>query len=349
MHPIPPPPKVLVVDDDEGLGILATESLREAGIEAAAVQSAAAALESLRRNLPDLVLLDLELNDLSGPALLKRLNDENIAVPFIIVTGQGDERVAVEMMKLGALDYLIKDAGMLDRLPMVVKRAAEKLERERVLASVRSALVESEKKILSVSEEERQRIGADLHDNLGQRLTAIELHCHSLKEDLHGQPALEVQMGNICRYLQEAVAQARQLARGLMPVPLDGGLADGLAEMVRRMSHGSTQCEFICSSPVDVKDLAVSNQLFRIAQEAVNNAMKHARAKKVTVTLSENQEALQLWIEDNGTGLPKTKKRAPGLGLQLMRHRANVIGATLETKSSPGKGLKIICTKGKNA
>jgi len=69
----------------------------------------------------------------------------------------------------------------------------------------------------------------------------------------------------------------------------------------------------------------------------------------VTVTLSENQEALQLRIEDNGTGLPKTKKRAPGLGLQLMRHRANVIGATLETKSSPGKGLKIICTKGKNA
>jgi len=226
-----------------------------------------------------------------------------------------------------------------------VKRAVEKLDRERALASMQSALVESEKKVLSVSEEERQRIGADLHDNLGQRLTAIELHCHSLKEELRGQPALAEQMDLICHFLREAVAQTRQLAHGLTPVPLDGGLADGLSQMLRRMHQGPVQFDFVCPGPVDIPDIGTSNHLFRIAQEAVNNAVKHARARKVTVTLLENRDAILLQIEDDGQGLPKTKKRgASGLGLQLMRHRANVIGATLETKSPRNKGLKITCT-----
>ena len=345
MHPISAPPQVLVVDDDEGLGILMTASLGEAGIAATAVQSGKQALESVKGRVPDLMLLDLELSDMRGPELLERLQKEDISVPFIIVTGQGDERVAVEMMKQGAMDYLIKDAGMLDRLPIVVKRAAEKLERDRALAAIRSALVESEKMILSVSEEERRRIGADLHDNLGQQLTAIEILCHSLREDLHRQPALEAQMAQICRFLQEAVAQTRQLARGLTPFTLDaGGLADGLAEMVRRMSQGLVQCEFVCESPVKIEDNDVSIQLFRIAQEAVNNAAKHAGARKVTVTLSQRENAVHLQIEDDGRGLPKGKKHSSGLGLQIMKHRANVIGATLETKSAPGKGFKVICT-----
>ena len=336
---------VLVVDDDEGLSLLVTDSLREAGLEATTVQSGARALESIAECRPGLMLLDLKLNDLSGPALLKRLKDMEISVPFIIVTGQGDERVAVEMMKEGALDYLIKDTGMLDRLPVVVKRAIEKLERDQALSVARLALLESEKQILSVSEMERQRIGADLHDNLGQQLTAIELLCHSLREDLKKHKRLESQMGQICRFLQEAVAQTRQLARGLMPVPLDaGGLAVGLAEMVRRMGQGPVQCDFIYKSPVEIRDNSVANHLFHIAQEAVNNAMKHSKAGKLVVTLAQDGGVIRLQIEDNGRGFPKTKDAAEGIGLQIMRHRANVIGAKFETKSASGKGVQISCT-----
>jgi len=336
---------VLVVDDDEGLGLLVAEALREADIEAIPVQSGSQALDLLKRHRPSLMLLDLKLNDLSGPALLQQLEEGNIIVPFIIVTGQGDERVAVDMMKQGALDYLIKDSGMLDRLPLVVKRAIEKLERDGALKAARAALLESEKQILTVSEGERQRIGADLHDNLGQQLTAIELLCHSLREDLHKQPALEIQMGQICRFLREAVTQTRLLARGLTPVPLDaGGLADGLAEMVRRMNQASMACKFVCPSVVEIEDNGVANHLFRIAQEAVNNATKHARAQNVIVTLSQDHENVVLQIEDDGKGLPKSKKDSSGLGLQIMRHRANVIGAAFEIKSTPGKGVRVICS-----
>ncbi len=260
------------------------------------------------------------------------------------MTGQGDERVAVEMMKRGALDYLIKDARMLDRLPLVVQRALEKVANDRALVSAQSALLESEKQILAVSEGERQRIGADLHDNLGQQLTAIELLCHSLRQDLRAEPELEARMAQICRFLQESVAQTRLLARGLTPVPLNAeGLRDSLAEMVRRMGHGPVECDFICHSPVEIEDNNVANHLFRIAQEAVNNAMKHSQAKKVTVTLTHDAEGIVLKIADDGHGFPETEPAQAGLGLQIMRHRANVIGATLETRSSPGEGVQVTC------
>lgn len=345
MHTNATPSQVLVVDDDEGLSVLVTEALRGAGLKATSVPSGALALESLKKHRADLILLDLKLSDLSGPALLERLNQANLSVPFIIVTGQGDERIAVDMMKHGALDYLVKDAGMLDRLPVVVKRAIEKLESDRELAAARSALLESEKQILAASEGERQRLGADLHDNLGQQLTAIELLCQSLRQTVRRHPDLDKQMGEICRHLREAVTQVRQLARGLMPVSLGAeGLTDGLAEMVRRMSQGAVPCVFVCESPVEIQDVSVANHLFRIAQEAINNAIKHARANKVTVTLSRKDDVVSLVVEDDGEGFPKSKKAASGVGLQFIRHRANVIGATLETKSSPGRGVKVICT-----
>jgi signal transduction histidine kinase len=338
-------PYVLVVDDDEGLSLLMVESLREKGLKAEGILSGKRALEFLKSHRPDLMLLDLGLKDLSGQALLEQLEEEKITVPFIVVTGQGDERVAVEMMKQGALDYLIKDTGMLERLPLVVKRAAEKLESKRALAAAQSALLESEKEILAVSEAERQRIGADLHDNLGQQLTAIELLCHSLREQLQTQPELEKQMGQICRYLQESVSQTRLLARGLTPVSLNAeGLADSLAEMTRRMSNGPVQCEFVCTSPVEVRGICVASHLFRIAQEAVNNAIKHGEARKIVVTLSQDGGTVVLKITDDGHGFPESEKPSSGIGLQIMQHRANVIGATLETQSLPGKGVTVSCT-----
>ena len=338
-------PQVLIVDDDEGLGVLIVDALREQGLSAEAVISGKQAIKQIAKNKPELLLLDLRLADASGATILAQLKDEGLTVPFIVVTGQGDERVAVEMMKQGALDYVMKDTGMLGLLPRVVGRALEKLADQRALASAQAALLESEQQILVVSENERQRIGADLHDNLGQQLTAIELLCHSLREDLAAQPGLENRMAQICRYLQESVAQTRQLARGLMPVSLTTeGLVDSLSEMTRRMSNRKVSCEFFCDGPIALSDHQVATHLFRIAQESVNNAFKHGDPTRVTVSLSEGKGKIILRIEDNGPGLPKPEELGSGLGLEIIKHRANVIGASLEMVSSPGKGLEIICT-----
>jgi signal transduction histidine kinase len=345
MPDLPPPYRVLVVDDDEGLGVLIVDALRENGVLADAVASGKEAIKIIAKKPPDLMLLDLRLADSSGVTILAKIREEGLQIPFIVVTGQGDERVAVEMMKQGALDYVIKDTGMLARLPRVVERVLEKLSNQRALASAQAALVESEKQILNVSEGERQSIGADLHDNLGQQLTAIELLCHSLREDLKGQPKLQARMAKICHFLQESVAQTRQLARGLTPVSLTTeGLADSLSEMTRHMSTGKTRCEFHCKATVELKDNHVATHLYRIAQEAVNNALKHGHPSLVTISLAQKGGDVTLKIVDNGRGFPPERPPGAGIGQTIMQHRANVIGATIETQSIPGKGVSVICT-----
>jgi PAS domain S-box-containing protein len=240
----------------------------------------------------------------------------------------------------------IKDAsGRIIGASKIARDISERKKSERLLRAAQAALLKSEQQVLAVSEEERRRIGADLHDNVGQQLTAIELLCQALREELAQEPSWESQMGQICRFLQKAVTQTRQLARGLTPVFLNAeGLADGLAELALQMSQGPIRCQFVCESPVDIHDHAVADHFFRIAQEAVNNAAKHARARRVIVSLSQHRHTVRLRIEDDGGGFPKTKKAASGMGLGIMRHRAHVMGATLKISSVPGRGVTVVCS-----
>ena len=135
------------------------------------------------------------------------------------------------------------------------------------------------------------------------------------------------------------------MARGLTPVYMSReGLEDSLAEMTRRMSTRRVHCEFVCDNTIALRDNHVATHLYRIAQEAVNNALKHAEATLVIVSLGQTGRTVTLQIEDNGRGFPKVKPPNAGIGLEIMRHRANVIGATLETRSINGKGVTIICT-----
>jgi DNA-binding NtrC family response regulator len=138
------PPNILVVDDDEGLLVLMADTLQAEGYAVTTVGSGAAALDWLGGHAPDLMLLDLKMQGVGGAALLKRLKRDDAPVPFVVVTGQGDEKVAVEVMKQGALDYVMKDSGLLDLLPGVVRRALTTIERDRALAASQSRLRESE-------------------------------------------------------------------------------------------------------------------------------------------------------------------------------------------------------------
>src|SRR5690349_17682482 len=114
---------ILIVDDDRGLARLIEKALRRDGFPAAIASSGEETVNWLKERHADLMLLDLKLPDLQGGALVERLEAQDNAVPFVVITGQGDERVAVDMMKRGALDYLVKDAQFLDFVPVVVRRA----------------------------------------------------------------------------------------------------------------------------------------------------------------------------------------------------------------------------------
>jgi len=219
---VPPPdhaPHLLIVDDDEGLLLLMAETLRTEGHEVATAASGRAALAAVAAHPPDLMLLDLKLRDVDGPTLLGRLQQGENRVPFIVVTGQGDEKVAVEVMKRGALDYVMKDTALLDLLPSVVRRTLAAQAQARALAAAQAEHQRLEREVLAAGERERQSIGADLHDGLGQLLTAVGLMCTALKEDTaETQPAVSQSLGQMSGLLREAVAQTRYLARGLVPV-----------------------------------------------------------------------------------------------------------------------------------
>ena len=341
------PSHLLVVDDDEGLLILMAETLRGEGYVVDTATSAKTARAWLDRHAPDLMFLDLKLPDGNGPALVASLQHDHAAVPFVVVTGQGDEKIAVEVMKQGALDYVMKDTGLLDRLPAVAKRALHAVEQGKALQAAQAEHRRLEREILAISERERHSIGADLHDNLGQQLTALELMCTLAKEDAAPHPTLAKHLDLMARMLREAVAQARFLARGLVPVGSEpDALQVGLAELAERTSAlGRLRCRFDCPTPVTVSDPFVAGHLYRIAQEATNNAVKHARARHATIRLHRTGDKLELEIEDDGVGLPKTRvTKGDGIGLGVMQHRANAIGAQLAISSRRGEGVTLRCT-----
>ncbi len=337
------PPLILIVDDDEGLRILMADAFRHEGCEVATVDSGGAALAWLETRTPALMLLDLKMKDLGGPALIERLKQENSLVPFVVVTGQGDENVAVEVMKQGALDYVMKDTGLLDRLPIVVKRALDVLERNRALAEADTERGLLQKEIVEISEREQQRIGQDLHDGLGQQLTAIEMLCAGLKSDVGSQPVLKKQVELIAKSIREAITFVRRVSRGLAPEndeprALEVSLT-ALAELSN--SLGSTRCYFECPEPVVIDDGVKAVSLYRIAQEAVNNALKHSGAGEIVVSLTQTVEAVKLRISDNGGGFDH--RSGSGMGQQVMKHRAASIGAELKVDSKAGHGVSVTC------
>ena len=200
----------------------------------------------------------------------------------------------------------------------------------------------AEAQIIDITENGQMRIGEDLHDGLGQQLTAIEILCAGLKEDVAGTPRLTKQVDRIGRYLRESIGQVRSLARGLVPVSdRPDALWASLVELADRTNvPGRMECRF--ASPVLlIEDHPVAGQYFRIAQEAVNNAVKHSRAKRITLTLASIAGVLELEVTDNGRGFPEVLR--PGMGLQVMRHRASVINAELSVDSQPNQGTSIRC------
>lgn len=187
-----------------------------------------------------------------------------------------------------------------------------------------------EGEIIRVSENEQMRFGQELHDGLGQHLTATAFQAALLARDLEGHraaPAAE----RIEAMLGDAISQTRLLARGLFPVELeDNGLRAALAQLAANTRNFmQLSCTLSCSEPVDVQDHTVAIHLYRIAQEAVNNAAKHAHCRHVEIALRWHDSMLVLRVTDDGGGGP-LRKASTGMGLGIMRYRAKLIGADIQ-------------------
>jgi len=202
-----------------------------------------------------------------------------------------------------------------------------------------------EREVLNISESERQRIGHDLHDSLGQRLTAASMTANAMLEALRAEaPGLTPQGELVAQQLRGAIAEARALSHGLAPVAMEAeGLMSALGEMAASLSRsGRVRCVLDCPQPVRVASVEVGTHLFRIAQEAVNNALKHAAASEIRIGLEQQGPDLVLEVEDDGTGMDETVPHE-GLGLRVMRYRSRLIGGRLDIGASPAGGTRVSC------
>jgi two-component system, NarL family, sensor histidine kinase UhpB len=452
---------LLVVDDDRGLLRLAAKGLEREGFSVASVDSGAGAIAWLKENQPDLLLLDLKLQDADARQVLHQLTEIKRLPPFLIITGQGDEQVAVEMMKSGARDYLVKGADFLELLPTVTTRVLARIEQEGKLAAAEEALRLSEERfrvalkhcpimvfnqdtelrytwvhnesviqtgkdmlgrtdmdlfpgeeadwltqikarvlltgtglrqevtrtlngrkhfydltvepvrdsqsritgitgaamdvterkrleeeILQISELEQRRIGQDLHDGICQHLTGIELKSQSLAEILEKKAKPQVaQAEAIAGHVRDVIAQTRSLARGLSPFILE---SEGLISALRELASNteklfSVKCKFENDGEVSISDQSAGTHLYRIAQEAVTNAIKHGKANAIEISLTKMDDKALLSVSDNGLGFKSQSQSGVGMGLRTMQYRAGIIGAALLVQAQAKGGTRILC------
>jgi signal transduction histidine kinase len=222
-----------------------------------------------------------------------------------------------------------------------LSRANEKLRKE---IAARHRL---EKEILEISEREQQRIGRDLHDDLGQRLVGISYMSHLLANALAASDSPDaLQAAKITELLNNALGLTRSLARGLHPVSLQsGGLMAALADLAERTSEMfQMNCRFTGPTAEPRLSDSAATHLYRIAQEAVTNSVNHGKADMIRIELNTGPDRAVLSVSDNGTGLPKLGPRRKGIGLRIMHYRANVIGGALAFSTPEEGGTTVTCT-----
>lgn len=204
-----------------------------------------------------------------------------------------------------------------------------------------------EREVLEISEREQQRIGQDLHDDLCQQLVAAQYSATSLKRELRSRKDDAAEMaGELSDLLKGTVVRTRQMARRIFPVNLDqAGLMSALHELAENSSRFfDIACRFECPRPILLEDNATGAHLFRIAQEALSNAIRHGDAKDIRLSLSEEGHGLELSVRDNGCGFESPAGESTGMGLHIMNYRSRMIGATLRIEHAPTGGTIVRCT-----
>lgn len=307
----------------------------------------ASGLVSLANATFDVVLLDLILPDSAGLETVERVHRVAPHTPIIVLTHVDDELNAVEAVRRGAQDYLFKvqlDGLLVSR---AIRYAMERKRVERALNESIDARRELESEVLRISTREQQRISQDLHDSVGQQLTGLSYLARSLAKhmaDTSPSQAADAQM--IVEGLQSALTEVRNAIRGLAPVEFDSeGLMAAINQLVTTTAaRCDTLCQFVCDEPVLIENNTTATHLFRIAQEALHNAVKHSQAERILVHLRYAGDHVVLQVSDDGKGLTMHSGGESGLGLHIMHYRARMIDATLDVSSNFKQGTCVTCS-----
>jgi signal transduction histidine kinase len=245
------------------------------------------------------------------------------------------------------LTFYLVFAGILANL-RALNRSLESQVRNRTNALTEEMIERErlERELLEISEREQHRIGQDLHDSLCQHLTGATLAAQVLEEKLTAlKLPVAADAGKMVELVEQGIDLSRKLARGLSPVEMT---ADGLMLALEEYAAATSElfkvsCRFECDSPVLIHNATTAGHLYRIAQEAVGNAMKHGRAGNILIRLEAVEASTVLSIKDDGTGLPAGLSKSRGMGLRIMAHRSAMIGGVFHARRDDAGGTLVTC------
>ncbi len=279
----------------------------------------------------------MQLEDGNGIELLQTAG--GVDYPVVLMSGQQGEQIAVEAIKAGAIDYVVKTETTLSALPQIAACALHewKLIREHQ---------QLQHQIAEIPQHKQRRLGRELHDGLGQQITGLGLLARSLAQRLTDAPRREREMAErLASGLEQALAEVRTLARGLVPVQTDAhGLVSALKELANRVSKQSgVSIELRFDKPILISNNETATHVYRIVQEAITNAIKHAQATKIIMVLEADEDRAVIEVRDDGKGLPDHAHAKPGLGFRTMFHRCRLFGGNLDIFTHPKGGTRMRC------
>lgn len=343
---------ILIVEDVPEDARAVEEELQEGGIRfrAKRVETRDQFLEALRTAPPDVIISDFNLPAFDGLEALRLVQELKPRIPFILVTAPRSEEVAVECMREGADDYILKNS--LKRLPSAVTNLLRQKAVERGKAWAEAELRRLSRLIVDAQETERRRVARELHDSVNQVLSSVKFRLQAIEDRLQKRDeTLWRDCFKARSILEKAIEEVIRISRNLRPSELDDL---GLVPAVRSLCSEFAERSRLRVSHALAPDLEHGGKetelaLYRIIQEAFTNVVKHAQATAVQVRLSSDNGSLWASIRDDGIGFdPKSPTAcadgAGGMGLMDMRERALYLGGTCQVTSAPGRGTEIRVT-----
>ena len=335
---------VLIIEDSQEDTELIVNLLRKEGYDISyrRVEMEDGMKRALEDQHWDLILSDYSMPSFDVPSALEIYHKSGADIPFVVISGAIGEDKAVEMIKAGARDYLLKDN---------MTRFASVVERELREARVRKELVKANEKLellnqhqIDAREEERALISLEIHDELGQSLTALKLDLNWVRGNISDKSNSIEKLNKMVEMTDDIIKKVQRISSELRPGLLDDlGLASTIEWYCDEFEERTgIKCN------LDLEDLPFGDSktdlaLFRILQEALTNVIRHSEASSVDIEIHHSEQVLTMTIEDNGIGIPFEKlELGTSLGLAGIRERARHCGGTVEFVSEEGKGTKII-------
>jgi signal transduction histidine kinase len=374
------PSTVLIVDDSPINLALMTEHLKTQGLRVMIAQGGEEALQQAVLVRPDIILLDVIMPTMDGFEVCRRLKAvaELRETPVIFMTALTDSEDKIRGFEVGGVDFVTKPIEMhelrarvtahlrvhtmqkqlaarnaeLERYregleKLVAARTAELDERNRQLGAEVSERRRLQQAFLFATDHEQQHLAQELHDGLGQDLVGLGMLLQGAMNDVKSGRLLTMsEIDRMSLVTRNALQTCHDIAHGLSPLMgTAGALFDALNALKARIAGPPGPTVELDIHEDCTRGLAgeTCDHLYRIAQEAATNAIKHARASRVTIKVRSDDQGTRLEISDNGCGITQAPGQRKGLGLHTMLHRAESIGATLQLLDTPGGGTTVVC------